>query len=158
MWELSTNKTVQEDLHHHFWMEIKGTLFKRLKWLGGFVCRPATGETAGRKLTMQFEPVWEREQKGGRERERKPLMTHEDGASFEKQEKYIMLKAKESIFGVLLIIYFFFFKWDASKWKCSGNQWMGLTLQLLAGTYTLHHWVPMVMVCLCFFFLRVLSS
>lgn len=35
-------------------------------------------------------------------------MTHEDGASFEKQEKYIMPKAKESIFGVLLIIYFFF--------------------------------------------------
>lgn len=51
----------------------------------------------------------EREQKGGRDRERKPLMTHEDGASFEKQEKYIMPKAKESIFGVLLMIYIFYF-------------------------------------------------
>jgi len=41
-----------------------------------------------------------------REREREPLMTHEDGTSFEKQEKYIMPKEKESIFGVLLVIFF----------------------------------------------------
>lgn len=57
-------------------------MYGTLKCLGGFVCRPATRETAGRKLTMQFEPVLERErEKGGRlsEKERKPLMTQADG-------------------------------------------------------------------------------
>jgi len=94
----------------------------------------------------RYESESRREGEREREREREPLMTHEDGASFEKQEKYIMPKEKESIFGVLLVI--FFFKWNASKRKCSGNQWMGLTLQLLAGTYTASRWLWFV----CVFF------
>lgn len=85
-------------------------------------------------------------------------MTHEDGASFEKQEKYIMPKAKETeFFAVLFMITFFLSEMHQNESAVATNEWADSSIP---GRNVLHHWVPMVMVCLCefFFFFGVLST
>lgn len=132
-----------------FEWEWKCRIYRTLKWLGGFVCRPASRAEVDNAV---WAGMREREgREGERESEReKHLMTQGRWAPLEKQEYIYRQQKKQNSWCITYYNRVFFFSMRWSKWKCSGNQWIDLTLRLLAGKYCIigYRWLWFV----CFFF------
>lgn len=136
-----------------FEWEWKCRIYRTLKWLGGFVCRPASRAEVDNAV---WAGMREREgREGERESEReKHLMTQGRWAPLEKQEYIYRQQKKQNSWCITYYNRVFFFFNEMVKVKV---QWqpMNRSDSSSLGREILHHWVPMIMVCL--FFFRVLS-